>query len=81
MAPAKPHLVICRTGAGSLHAAWLGDPATRSYDVWLDAVDDEAPLRGQPARISVGRNTTKWRRVAAIVTRCRPEGWGALSRR
>ncbi len=68
----KPHLVICRVGNGSLHRAWIGDPATRSYDVWLDAWDDDTPWKGDAARVSLHRNTPLCPGVAALVTE-RPE--------
>ncbi|HUL58994.1 MAG TPA: DUF707 domain-containing protein [Anaeromyxobacteraceae bacterium] len=61
------NLVLCRAGAGSLHREWLGDPATRSYDVWLDCFDDDGGRWvSDPATVSVGRNTTKWPRVSAL---------------
>ncbi len=70
---AARHLVICRVGRGSLHARWLGDPETRSYDVWLDAVDQQCvPDVGDLARVSVGPDTTKWPRLARLVVE-RPE--------
>lgn len=72
-APAKAHLVICRVDARSIHRSWLGDPRTRSYDVWLDCFGDgEGAWEGEPARVSVGQNTTKFRRIQAFA-RERPE--------
>jgi len=68
----KRHLVICRPGRTSIHRMWLGDAATRSYDVWLDAWDDDAPWRGDPARVSVHRGTPLGPGVAALVAE-RPE--------
>lgn len=69
------HLVVCRVGPGSLHAGWLGDPQARSYDVWLDAVDEAArPAPGGSALVSVGPGTTKWPRMAALLAQ-RPEAY------
>ena len=53
---------------------WLGDPATRSYDVWLDAWDDDAPWRGDAARVSLHRNAPLCPAVAALVAE-RPEAF------
>lgn len=74
MAPErKPNLVICRVDRRSIHRSWLGDPATRSYDVWLDCFGDgEGAWDREPARVSVGRDTTKFRRIQAL-GRERPE--------
>jgi hypothetical protein len=71
----KPHLVVCRVGDGSLHREWLGDPATRSYDVWLDYHGEGDPPPFDAARLSVGRGTTKWPRIACLLEE-RPE-WAA----
>jgi hypothetical protein len=71
--PRKPHLVVCRADARSVHRSWLGDPAARSYDVWLDCfADGEGRWDGEPARVSVGQGTTKFRRIQAL-GRERPE--------
>jgi hypothetical protein len=65
----KPHLVVSRVGDGSLHREWLGDPAHRTYDVWLDYYgDDDTRFAGDAAVVSTGRNTTKWKRMAALLT-------------
>jgi hypothetical protein len=60
------NLVFCRVGERSLHGGWIGDPATRSYDVWLDCYCDPAVWAGAPAKVTDGRGTTKWPRVAAL---------------
>jgi hypothetical protein len=65
-APAKA-LVFCRAGERSLHRRWIGDPATRSYDVWLDCYCDPAAWSGEPAKVVDGRGTTKWLRVASLL--------------
>jgi hypothetical protein len=62
----KRNLVVCRIEKGSLHREWIGDPATRSYDVWLDHWGEEGDWQGEPALVSIGRNTTKWPRLAAL---------------
>lgn len=64
--------MVCRVGAGSLHRSWMGDPATRSYDVWLDHWGEAGNLSGEPAVVSEGRNTTKWPRMATLLSE-RPE--------
>lgn len=61
------NLVFCRVGEGSLHSAWIGDPARRGYDVWLDAYCDPARWAGAPAKVTDGRGTTKWPRVADLL--------------
>ncbi len=77
----KRNLVFCRVGDASLHRAWIGDPATRSYDVWLDsyaAADDR--WAGEPARVTVARDTVKIPRIAQLL-RERPgelEGYDAI---
>jgi hypothetical protein len=67
MSTRRRNLVFCRAGDGSLHRRWIGDPATRSYDVWLDCWCDPARWAGEPARVTDGRGTTKWPRIAALV--------------
>jgi hypothetical protein len=62
-------LVFCRVGDKSLHPAWVGDPATRSYDVWLDCYCDPAVWAGAPAKVTDGRGTTKWPRLADLLAR------------
>ncbi len=64
--------MFCRAGEGSLHREWIGDPATRSYDVWLDCYCAPETWAGEPARVTDGRDTTKWPRLAALL-RERPE--------
>lgn len=59
-------LVFCRAGEGSLHRQWIGDPATRSFDVWLDCYCDPALWAQEPAKVTDGRGTTKWLRLARI---------------
>jgi hypothetical protein len=61
------NLVFCRVGERSLHPGWIGEPATRSYDVWLDCYCDPAVWAGAPANVTDGRGTTKWPRVAALL--------------
>jgi hypothetical protein len=63
----RPHLVFCRVGERSIHREWIGDPATRSYDVWLDCYCDPERWRGEPAKVTDGRDTTKWPRLAALL--------------
>lgn len=60
-------LVFCRAGERSLHRRWLGDPATRGYDVWLDCWCDPAVWSGEAAKVVDGRGTTKWQRVARLL--------------
>ncbi len=63
----RRNLVFCRVGDASLHRAWLGDPATRSYDVWLDSyAADDARWAGEPARVTVARDTVKIQRIAQL---------------
>jgi hypothetical protein len=65
--PGRRNLVFCRVGDASLHRAWLGDPATRSYDVWLDCYgEDAARWAADPARVTVARDTVKIQRVAQL---------------
>jgi Protein of unknown function (DUF707) len=61
------NLVFCRAGERSLHPGWIGDPGTRSYDVWLDCYCDPGVWAGAPAKVTDGRGTTKWPRVAALL--------------
>jgi hypothetical protein len=69
MAPQRRTLVFCRVGETSLHRTWIGDPAARSYDVWLDCWCDPARWAGEPARVTDGRGTTKWPRIATLLAR------------
>lgn len=60
--------MFLRVGRSSLHREWIGDPATRSYDVWLDYwADGENPWGGEPARVTVGRGTFKYLRAHALL--------------
>jgi len=64
----KRFLVLCRAGDDSLHRQWMGDPAARSYDVWLDYYgDDDARWSADPVRLTIGRGTTKWPRLARLL--------------
>jgi len=60
------NLIIAPAGARSLHRRWMGDPARRSYDVWLNGYDDEALARfaGDPVRVFDARRTMKWQMMA-----------------
>jgi len=53
------NLVFCRVGERSLHGGWIGQPATRGYDVWLDCYCDPGAWVGAPAKVTDGRGTTK----------------------
>jgi hypothetical protein len=64
--PAR-NLVFCRVGEGSLHRRWIGDPLTRPYDVWLDCYCDPGVWAGAAAKVTDGRGTTKWQRVARLL--------------
>lgn len=65
--PRRRNLVFCRVGDASLHRGWLGDPATRSYDVWLDYYgEDDGRYAGDPARLTVTRDTVKIQRIAQL---------------
>jgi hypothetical protein len=70
------NLVFCRVGEGSLHPGWIGDPATRSYDVWLDCYCDPAVWAGAAANVTDGRGSTKWPRIAALIAE-RPDVFDA----
>ncbi len=61
------NLVFCRVGERSLHGGWIGQPATRGYDVWLDCYCDPGAWVGAPAKVTDGRGTTKWPRVAELL--------------
>lgn len=60
-------LVFCRAGERSLHTRWIGHSDTRSYDVWLDCYCDPSVWSGAPARVTDGRGTTKWQRLAELL--------------
>lgn len=65
----KRDLVFLRVGDTSTHPEWIGDPATRSYDVWLDAYTDAGLARwaGDAALVTDGRGTTKFARARALL--------------
>jgi hypothetical protein len=64
----KRNLILARVGDGSLHRGWLGDPATRSYDVWLDYFgEDVGRYAADPARLFLRRGLTKWQGIAAVL--------------
>ena len=39
--------MICRAGRESLHPRWLGDPASRNWDLIASTYHDDAPLTGE----------------------------------
>lgn len=61
--------MFLRVGDTSTHREWIGDPATRSYDVWLDYYGDGDSSRwaGDPVRLTDGPNTTKFARIVALL--------------
>ncbi len=64
----KRNLILARVGDASLHRRWLGDPATRSYDVWLDYYGaDVGRYAADPARLLLRRGLTKWQGLAAAL--------------
>ena len=65
----KENLVFLRVGDTSTHREWIGDPATRPYDVWLDAYTDlgATAWADDPAYVTDGRGTTKFARAQALV--------------
>jgi hypothetical protein len=73
MPPRRRNLVFCRVGDDSLHRSWLGDPATRSYDVWLDYYGaDERRYAGEGEHLTVARDTRKLPRMS-VLAREHPE--------
>jgi hypothetical protein len=70
IAPRRPrrNLVFCRVGDASLHPTWIGDPATRSYDVWLDyyGADDDRYAADGADFLTVARGTRKSPRIGAL---------------
>lgn len=71
---AKKNLILARVGDASLHRGWLGDPAVRSYDVWLDYYgEDRERYAGDAARLFRRRGLTKWQGIAALVAEHRAE--------
>jgi hypothetical protein len=65
----KKNLAFLRVGDTSTHREWIGDPATRSYDVWLDyyAEGDSSKWAADPAHLTDGPGTTKYARAAALL--------------
>ncbi|HET8541993.1 MAG TPA: hypothetical protein VFL83_19105 [Anaeromyxobacter sp.] len=65
----KKNLVFLRVGDRSTHREWIGDPATRSYDVWLDYYEEGDPSKwsDDPALLTVGPGTTKYARAHALL--------------
>jgi hypothetical protein len=66
----RRNLVVCAAGDRSVHRTWLGPPASRSYDVWLEhAGEDAAAFAGDPAEVTAGAPGPRWRRIAALLAR------------
>jgi hypothetical protein len=65
----KKDLVFLRVGDTSTHRDWIGDPATRSYDVWLDyyGEGDSSQWAGDAAHLTDGPNTNKYGRIVALL--------------
>jgi hypothetical protein len=65
----KKNLVFLRVGDTSTHRDWIGDPATRSYDVWLDyyGEGDSSQWSGDAAHLTDGPNTNKFGRIVALL--------------
>ncbi len=65
----KKNLVFLRVGDTSTHREWIGDPATRSYDVWLDyyGEGDSSKWAGDQAHLTDGPGTTKYARARALL--------------
>jgi hypothetical protein len=65
----KRDLVFLRVGDTSTHRDWIGDPATRSYDVWLDYYGDgdSSQWAGDAAHLTDGPNTNKYGRIVALL--------------
>jgi hypothetical protein len=65
----KRYLAFLRVGDTSTHREWMGDPATRSYDVWLDyyGEGDYRQWAGDPVHLTDGPNTTKFARIIALL--------------
>jgi len=64
----KRYLAFSRVGDTSTHREWMGDPATRSYDVWLDYYGEEDYRRwaDDPVHLTDGPGTVKFARVSAL---------------
>lgn len=69
------NLVLATAGARSLHRQWMGDPAARSYDVWLNCYEPAAleAFRGDPVRLFDARGTMKWPGMARTLEAAGPE--------
>lgn len=65
----KKNLVFLRVGDSSTHREWIGNPATRSYDVWLDyyGEGDSSKWAGDQAHLTDGPGTTKFKRARALL--------------
>lgn len=65
----KRNLVFLRVGDTSTHREWIGDPASRTYDVWLDyyGEGDSSRWRGDAAHLTDGPGTTKYARALALL--------------
>lgn len=78
--PRRRNLVFCRVGDDSLHRSWIGDPSSRSYDVWLDYYgSDDGRYAGEGDFLTVSRGTRKLPRLA-VLAREHPElsGYDAI---
>jgi hypothetical protein len=64
------NLVVAPAGDRSIHREWMGDPRTRSYDVWLNGYDADAGARfaGDPVEIHDARGTMKWPGVGRLLS-------------
>jgi hypothetical protein len=69
------NLVIAPAGERSLHHRWMGDPATRSYDVWLLCYEDAslASFTADPVRTFDARGTMKWPGISRVLQARAPE--------
>lgn len=65
----KRHLVFLRVGDTSTHREWMGEPASRSYDVWLDYYGEGDARRwaDDPVHLTDGPGTTKYGRILALL--------------
>lgn len=65
----KRNLAFLRVGDTSTHRGWMGDAATRSYDVWLDyyGEGDSSRWRDDPVHLTDGPGTTKYARAQALL--------------
>jgi hypothetical protein len=69
----KRYCVFLRVGDTSTHREWMGDPATRSYDVWLDyyGEGDYRQWAGDPVHLTDGPGTVKYARAVALMDQLR----------